>query len=56
MEDSELRDRLDKIERLMLELKEHFGIGKNVVRLADIREKARKDVERAKQHGRKDPH
>lgn len=54
MEDSELQQRLDNLERLMLEIKEHFGIGKNVVRLADIREKARKDVERAK-HGRKDP-
>jgi hypothetical protein len=38
----------------MLEIKDHFGIGANVVRLADIREKARKAVERAK-HGRKDP-
>ena len=42
----EIREKLDLII-------EHFSIGKNVVRLADIREKARKDVERAKQNERK---
>jgi hypothetical protein len=54
MEDSELRQRLERLEKMMLEIKTHFNIGTNVVRLADIREKARKAVERAK-HGRKNP-
>ena len=53
--DVELEKRLDALERMMLEIKDHFNIGKNVVRLADIREQARKDVERAKKHECKTP-
>lgn len=50
----EIKEELAEVKKLMLEIKNHFGIGSNVVRLVDIREQARKAVERAK-HGRKNP-
>lgn len=46
------KEQLDRIETLLKEIKMYFGIGSNVVHLADIQERARKAVERSK-HGRK---
>jgi len=45
MEDSELRQRLDQLEKMMLEIKNHLGIG--TVRPADVIDIRRKAKEKA---------
>ncbi len=53
MEDSD-KKQLDRIEKMMLDIINHFGINTNVVRLVDIRERAHKAAELALQKaGRK---
>lgn len=54
--DPEVQAELADIKRMLKEIMDHFGIGTKVVRMADIRERARKDATRARErHGRKNP-
>lgn len=52
---TDLERKIEELTEKVDSIIKHFNIGKNVIRLADIREKARKDVERKRQNERKAP-